>query len=421
MPTSLYQLWQQQVAAHPGTTALIDAVAGESFTFAELDADLGPALPRPTGNTPSFIRQTLAAWRDGIASIPIEQGSAGPPDGLELPRGTAHVKTTSGSTGTPRYVCFTAAQLAADADNIVRTMGLTPGRPNIGVISLAHSYGFSNLVLPLLLHGIPLILGGDPLPGSLRRALDSLPQSGGTLPGVPAMWRAWHKAACLDPTQIKTAISAGAPLSLELESTIYHDTGIKVHNFYGSSECGGIAYDRSPTPRPHQNLVGTPLDGVAISLTPDGCLTVHSAAVAESIWPPPTPDPLGAGEFRTSDLAEVSPDGAITLRGRASDLINVAGRKLDPGTIEAKLASHPSVDHCLVFGIDSNDPERVQEIVAIANAGDPSELRSYLAGQLPAWQNVRHWWITPELRPNTRGKLSRAEWRDRWGSRDQTG
>ena len=114
MPTSLYQLWQQQVAAHPGTTALIDAVAGESFTFAELDADLGPALPRPTGNTPSFIRQTLAAWRDGIASIPIEQGSAGPPDGFELPRGTAHVKTTSGSTGTPRYVCFTAAQLAAE-------------------------------------------------------------------------------------------------------------------------------------------------------------------------------------------------------------------------------------------------------------------------------------------------------------------
>ena len=48
-------------------------------------------------------------------------------------------------------VAFTAAQLMADAENIVTTMGLRPDWPNLGVLSLAHSYGFSNLVLPLLL------------------------------------------------------------------------------------------------------------------------------------------------------------------------------------------------------------------------------------------------------------------------------
>ena len=58
----------------------------------------------------------------------------------------------------------------ADAENIVATMGLRPDWPNLGVISLAHSYGFSNLVLPLLLHGIPLILAGAPLPEIVLRA-----------------------------------------------------------------------------------------------------------------------------------------------------------------------------------------------------------------------------------------------------------
>ena len=51
-------------------------------------------------------------------------------------------------------------------------MGLRADWPNLGVISLAHSYGFSNLILPLLLHGIPLILAPAPLPEIIRRAAE---------------------------------------------------------------------------------------------------------------------------------------------------------------------------------------------------------------------------------------------------------
>ena len=95
----------------------------------------------------------------------------------------------SGSTGAPRGVWFSAEQLQADVDQIVPTMGLRREWPNVGVISLAHSYGFSNLVLPLLLHGIPLILGANALPGTVERLLEV--HGPVTLPAVPAMWRAW--------------------------------------------------------------------------------------------------------------------------------------------------------------------------------------------------------------------------------------
>ena len=59
--------------------------------------------------------------------------------------------TQSATTGAARVIAFTAGQLAADVENIVATMGLRPNWPNLGVISMAHSYGFSNLVLPLFM------------------------------------------------------------------------------------------------------------------------------------------------------------------------------------------------------------------------------------------------------------------------------
>src|SRR5205823_14680500 len=99
----------------------------------------------------------------------------------------------------------------ADAENIVETMGLRREWPNLGVISLAHSYGFSNLVTPLLLHGIPLLLCDSPLPEAVRRA--AIGAEAIALPAVPALWRAWHEAAAIPPN-VRLAISAGAPFPL---------------------------------------------------------------------------------------------------------------------------------------------------------------------------------------------------------------
>ena len=161
-------------------------------------------------------------------------------------------------------------------------MGLRPDWPNLGVISLAHSYGFSNLVLPLLLHGIPLILVPAPLPEMIRRAAGE--ESVVTLAAVPALWRAWHEAGGV-PSQVRLAISAGAPLPLNLERAVFEASGIKIHNFYGASECGGIAYDASAAPRTDAALAGTPLPGANVSLNGDGCVIVCGPAVGSTYWP----------------------------------------------------------------------------------------------------------------------------------------
>ena len=122
------------------------------------------------GTLVAHIFDVLRAWESGQIVCPLEIGQQRPAVTLPLPREIIHLKTTSATTGAQRLVAFTAEELAADACNIVDTMGLRPDWSNLGLISLSHSYGFSNLVLPLLLHGIPLLLLDSPLPESVRQA-----------------------------------------------------------------------------------------------------------------------------------------------------------------------------------------------------------------------------------------------------------
>ena len=288
-----------------------------------------------------------------------------------------------------------------------------PGWLNLGVISLAHSYGFSNLVLPLLLHGIPLILAPAPLPEIIRRAAEG--KSAITLPAVPAMWRAWQEAGAI-PQNVQLAISAGAPLPLNLEQEIFQSRRLKIHNFLGSSECGGIAYDAGETPRTKDAFVGLPMNNVNLSLNEDGCLVVRSRAVAETYWPEKS-DLLGDGIFQTSDLAELK-DNRVFLRGRLGDQINVAGRKVSPETVESALRAHSQVRDCLVFGAPGNKAERTEIIVAVVATGaNESELKNFLLQTLPAWQVPREWRFVDSLSANARGKISRAEWRKQFTAR----
>jgi acyl-CoA synthetase (AMP-forming)/AMP-acid ligase II len=295
--------------------------------------------------------------------------------------------------------------------NIVATMGLRPEWPNLAAISLAHSYGFSNLVLPLLLNGIPLFLVKSPLPEALRAACTS----GGTftLAGVPALWRAWHEAGAISKN-IKLAISAGAPLPLPLEQQALESAGIKIHNFLGSTECGGIAYDRSNLLRSDASLAGTPMENVSLSVS-DGMLEVRGAAVGTSYWPEPRPE-LDDGVFRTSDLVELR-DNLLFMRGRATDVIHIAGRKVAPEEIERALSKVPTVRECLVFGAPRNSHEDQIVAVVVGEKTALERIKQTLGAELPSWKTPRQWLFVDSLEPNARGKVSRAQWREKFIAR----
>jgi len=418
----LYDLWRQVVAENMGERALLDSSTERWWTFRELameseriDVTDDPFV-FPTGNGPDFILALLSGWRSGKIICPKESGP-GPEISAVPGKNIVHLKTTSATTGPQKVVAFTDEQLLADCENIVQTMGLRPDWPNISAISLAHSYGFSNLVLPLLLRGIPLVLAPAPLPEMIRRALSMVEEC--TLPAVPALWQTWSQAGLLSSTNLKLAISAGAPLTLELENAIHEKTGIKLHNFYGSTECGGIAFDRSSKPRGDAALIGRAMEGVDLSTDAEGYLVVKGAAVADGYLSASSPQ-LKEGCYRTSDLVRLD-QGEVFMLGRGDDVINYAGRKVAPELIESAMLNIPGVRDCLVFAADEESSR--QKIVAcvVMDAGeelDRTSMRRILSGRLEAWQVPREYHQVPDLPVNERGKRSRKEWRLRHSRRE---
>lgn len=444
----LVERWNRVLAGRGDEVAIRQMHAGgdaaEEVTFSQLDGfaeelarelaeqvSYGPVAVRSSWPLTRFVGTVLAAWKAGRAVVLLEEKDEDLFEkGMRLDdQRVALIKRTSGSTGCPRHLLFDAAQVQADVDQLMPTMGLRSDWVNLAAISPAHSYGFSNLVTPLLFHGMSIMAPFSVLPGAVETALGFLREAVGAagrivVPAVPAMWRAWLGHDCFKPGDVACAISAGAPLPLPIEQRALVSCGLKIHNFYGSSESGGIAYDQSGTVRPSADHVGTPVHGVRLELDDAGRVAVHSRACAMGVLAQDVSaggPGVGGGVFRSTDLGRIDSDGWLVLTGRADDLINLAGRKIHPQAVEFRLRADPQVAECLVFGIDAADPTRVHEMVALVRLVDGQRgsalldtVRRRLAGELPAWQLPRHWRLQPDLAADARGKLSRHLWRQRF-------
>ncbi len=367
------------------------------FTFADLVAAVArapiaeAAVVARTGGA-DFLVEILRGWRDGQPVIPLERDAPEPVLLSPPPAGTALVKYTPGASGIPRGIFLDAAQVVADGDRITAAMGLVPSVPNLGAISLAHSYGFSNVVLPLVLHGVPVHLAPVPFPRVIEEIFRS--HAAMVVPAVPAMWRAWQRSGVLTGAPIKLAISAGAPLALSLEADVFASSGIKIRNFYGASECGGISFDTSDTLRESADDVGTPLPGVDVSISREGRILVRSSSVATGYDAPRIEDQIGGGCYLTRDLGHLDGFGKIHLTGTLGGAINVAGRKVSAAKVEAVLSASGLVRRIQVHGIPSRDTERFEEIAAelvLIDGVSLSDLKAAVTGRLQSWEIPRHW------------------------------
>src|SRR5437763_4636681 len=199
----------------------------------------------PGGNSPEIIwlsaAEAKADWGENVPSL---------------------LKLTSGTTAAPRAIRFRSHQLLADCNQICDTMGISGNDLNFGVIPVSHSYGFSNLLTPLIARGVPLVLSRDRTP---RAVLADLARTGATVfPGTPVFYQAFCDMGDVPPLpKVRLYISAGAPLSSAVAKSFFEKFRQPIHSFYGASECGGICYDRCGT-KFEDGLVGQRLYGVVV-------------------------------------------------------------------------------------------------------------------------------------------------------------
>lgn len=324
---------------------------------------------------------TLASAGGGKASLAVPTLALTPrqKEPVPLPAGAAVLKLTSGSTGTPRAVALSVGQVTADTVQIIRTMGLHDDDLTLAAIPLTHSYGFGSCLMPLLLAGIPLVFPTATLPAALLAALTGARVT--HFPAVPAMIRALASLSDLPPLpHLRVCLAAGAPLDPADALAFHTRTGVKVHVFYGSSECGGITYDRSPGVIAEKGRVGTPLWRVRVEVVDEGgrpCppgvegrVRVTSPAVALGLVPAEGGEPSITGRsFLTADLGWQDAEQNLTLTGRLTAALNVAGKKVHPEEIRRTLEALPGVRGAVVVGLPG--PHRgdlVAAVVAVETA-----------------------------------------------------
>lgn len=324
--------------------------------------------------------------------------------------GAAIVRLTSGTTGRPRGIVVTADQLLADAGHIARTFGIRPQDTLVTAIPLGHAYGFTLVLMMLLLQGTRPILLEQPLPALLIEALSAPGPL--VLPATPYLFSLLLQSAGKKAFKgLRLCVSAGALLPEELSRAFKERFGVPIRTFYGASECGGISFDRSREGTVPDGCVGTPLDGVEVTVRPapghddgTGRVSVRSGAVAECYYPDEGTD-LAPGRFLTSDLARIDAEGRIRLLGRVDRMINVGGRKVNPADVEAVLRAVPGVRQAVVFGApDRNRGQAVCACVVAARGLGREAILAACGLRLAPFKVPRHIEFVARIPTNARGK-----------------
>ncbi|MEZ5964113.1 MAG: fatty acid--CoA ligase family protein [Planctomycetota bacterium] len=415
-----------------GATVALAAPNGPGF----LAGLLGCLLARH----PVLLLDAEAAQREGptaaahLGAAALLSCSAWPPprapfalcpltDAVECvaPTGTTVLKLTSGSTGRPRAAAFTSQALLADCAQIARTMDIPPHDRLLATVPMSFSYGLGNLTLPALANGNELVVADALNPVATLAAAARADAT--VFPAVPVFLQTLLRLTIRSlPPKLRLIISAGAPLSTAAARAFRARFARPVHTFYGSSECGGISYDRTGSAA-ERGSVGTPIDGVRLELADDGILAVHSPAVATGYVPDPGDDALRAGRFRTADCAAIDPTtNEVRLLGRRSDVVNVGGRKVYPGEIEDVVAQIPGVEDVVVFGetLEDRATEVCHAVIVVRPdvAVTPRTVRDHCAKQLAAHKVPKLVSVVPEIPRTERGKLDHARLR---GSPTQPG
>jgi acyl-CoA synthetase (AMP-forming)/AMP-acid ligase II len=429
MVTSLAKSWEKTVRTAPDAVALIAAESGRTWTRAEL-AETANAW---RAGLPEDVRRELSGRRvgwalpngvewwtiflgviaEGAVAVPMDanepverqaalarkigaawwwrEGRMERVGGRRARRKAdeALVKLTSGSTGEPKALAFTAAQMIADGRQICATMGITAKDVNLAVIPCGHSYGLGNLVMPLLLQGTAMVVAESPLPQAVAAACARGRAT--VFPAVPAVLRALARAEVERETlgTLRRVISAGAALPEDVAVEFAEKYGRAVHGFYGTSETGGICYDRTGAATRAGRGVGAPLKGVKLVFRRGGRFVVKSAAVG------------GRGEFSPPDCGELDARSGLVLRGRAGRGVKIGGRRLEPGEVEAVLRTLPGVGNAWV----TVHPQRADALAAaVEGTITAGEVRRGLEGKLAPWKRPARVRVMAEFPLTVRGK-----------------
>jgi long-chain acyl-CoA synthetase len=304
---------------------------------------------------------------------------------------------TSGTTGQPKGVMLSHANLLHNVEAVARFFQFHPEDRLLSVLPLHHTFESTiGLLCPLrvggsvayarglkskelredlqssgatLLLGVPLLY--EKLLTAIHRGIEDAPPArrllAKTLLGIVrgvrmltgrrvgrSVMRALREKSGMG--RMRMFVSGAAALPAEVFWG-FVDLGWPVLEGYGLTECAPVVAANDPG-RPEPGAVGWPLEGIEVRIHEpdadgDGEVVVRGPNVMMGYWnqPDATADVLRDGWFSTGDLGRILGDGRLKITGRLKNMIaTAAGKKIYPEEVEQVLANCPHILEVVVVG-----------------------------------------------------------------------
>ena len=376
-----------------------------------------------------------AAASVGIDCVPVEAdgfldllGEHEPDDEVVDRDGddTVVLLYTSGTTGRPKGAELTHANLATNAATSAETLvELTPEDVVMGCLPLFHCFGLTCGLNAAVLAGACLTL----IPRfDAKKALEVVGRDHVTVfEGVPTMYAGMlhaPDATSYDVSSLRTCISGGSAMPVEVMKSFEETFGCVVLEGYGLSETSPVASFNRPDRERKPGSIGIPVRGVEMKLVDDegkdvdqgdvGEIAIKGENIMKGYWgrEDATREAIPDGWFRSGDMARQDEDGYFFIVDRKKDLIIRGGYNVYPREVEEALYEHEAVAEVAVVGVPHAElGEEVGAAVALkpGEKVDEDELRAFAKERLAAYKYPRHLWIVEELPKGPTGKILRRE------------
>ncbi len=253
---------------------------------------------------------------------------------------------TSGSTGHPKPNPKRWGSVCASSSNNANVLGANERPVNIvATVPPQHMYGLEMSVLLPLRSRAAIDVALPFFPADIAHALAAVP-SPRLLVTTPFHMRALLNSS-VELAPLEAVVSATAPLDRQLARDFEQRFATRVIEVFGSTETCVIAHRRAACDDAWKLY-----DGVTLRPQPDGTSVESHYFAAPTVL---------------QDIVELLPDNRFVLRGRNSDLLDIAGKRASLGDLNHRLLAIDGVSDGVMFALEP-DAKGVQRLAALVVA-----------------------------------------------------
>ncbi len=387
-----------------------------------VDGPDGPDTPCPDRRAISYAR-----WLDGCADT--DPGHVGRPEDISMQL------YTSGTTGLPKGVMLTNANLSTAMSEAGRTFGITADTVSLVAMPLFHIGGSGWALCAMSRGGRSVILRDVDTEVLLQLIEQEHISEMFVVPAVLMLLLVAPTLGSTDLSSLRDIFYGASPISEDVLVRCMATFGCRFNQVYGMTETTGaitalVAADHDPG-GPRQHLLrsaGRPHPGVEIRIVdPDARRDSDVGQVGE-VWTRSPYNMAGYwgkreetvatvdtdGWLRTGDAGYLDDEGYLYLHDRIKDMIVTGGENVYPAEVENVLLSHPCVGDAAVIGVpDERWGETVKAIV-VPSPGvsfDAASVIAHCREYLAHYKAPTSVDLTEALPRNPSGKILKRELR----------